>query len=187
LPKPTLGHRERSLLISELSNRERRWLNRTLGHLNRTLFNRESGQPDRPLLNRTLGQRERALLNCTLSHPDRSLLMSACTFRNDRYTVAALNTRDKNTPNRGRSDARWPNSRTPWRAGQGERKSRILVVDLLRRWSYFMKSRGGLFVPGEDYIDLRVRRDGNDDAAVRIEIHHFGIARRTDIFSQPLP
>ena len=86
LPKHILGHRDRCLLISELSNRDRRWLNRTLGHWDRTLLNRELSQPDRSLLNRTLGHRDRSLLNSelgnrdrkwlnrTLSHRDRSLL-----------------------------------------------------------------------------------------------------------------
>jgi hypothetical protein len=74
----------------------------------------------------------------------------------------------------------------PGGLSQGE-KTREGVAALLCRRSYFMKFRRGLFVLGKDDIDLRVRGDGNDDAAVRIEIHHFGVARRANVFGQPLP
>ncbi len=74
----------------------------------------------------------------------------------------------------------------PGGLSQGEKEIEGATA-LLSRGSYFVKLRGGLFVLGEDYVDLRVRGDGNDDAAVRIEIHHFGVARRADVFGQPLP
>jgi|SRR5580700_181267 hypothetical protein len=124
LPKYTLGHRDRTLLISKLSNRDRSRLNRTLGHPDRTLLNRESGQPDRPFPNCTLGQRERTLLNCTVSYPDRSLPTSACTNCNDRYLAAALNTRNKDTPNRAVVTHDDHTKATPWRIEPGRKEER---------------------------------------------------------------
>ena len=74
----------------------------------------------------------------------------------------------------------------PGELSQGEKK-REGAAALLSRGSYFVKFGGGLFVLGEDYVDLRVRGHGNYDAAVRIEIHHFGVACSADVFGQPLP
>jgi hypothetical protein len=125
------------------------------------------------------------LLNCTVSHPDRSLPTSACTNRNDRYPATALNARDKNVSNREGVTQYGQIKERPGGLSQGEKK-REGVAALLRCGSYFVKLGGGLFVLGENYVDLRVRGDRNDDAAVRIQIHHFGVARSADVFGQPL-
>ncbi len=100
LPKRTLGHWERSLLISELGNRDRKWLSCTLSHRDRSLLNWELGQRERSLLNYILGHWERRLLNRTLGHADRSLLGRGCNDGGNSFTVAALKTRCKSSSSR---------------------------------------------------------------------------------------
>jgi hypothetical protein len=62
------------------------------------------------------------------------------------------------------------NAKKPWRIGQGFET--ILRVPLRRRGRDLMQLRRVLLlVLGKHDVDLRIRRNGDNDAAIGIEVH----------------
>ena len=71
--------------------------------------------------------------------------------------------------------------------GQGAEREYLIRGNLLGRSDYFVKLGGALFVLGEHHVDLRIGGNGDDNAAVGIEAHDFGIASCADVLGQPFP
>jgi len=71
--------------------------------------------------------------------------------------------------------------------GQGAKRECLIRGNLLDRSDYFVKFGRALLVLGEHDVDLCIGRNGDDNTAVGVEAHDFGITSCANVLGKPLP